>query len=127
MSRGLWIHAASAALAVLVAGGLRSGAAEDMTDNQKNLFVASHTYSKDWSELYRNVANGEGEVRVELEREDGKAIAGFSAQVCDPIKGAIDDYRVTWAGKGDITSLRGEHVQIKFILENASIFSYSLM
>ena len=25
---------------------------------------ASHTYSKDWSELYSNAANGEGEVRV---------------------------------------------------------------
>jgi hypothetical protein len=87
---------------------------------------ASHSYSKDWSELYGNVANGEGEVRVELEGEDGKAIAGFSAEDCDSIKGAIADHTVTWGGKSDITSLRGRNVRIKFVLKNASIFSYSL-
>jgi hypothetical protein len=87
---------------------------------------ASHAYSKDWGDLYGDVANGEGEVRVELEGEDGKAIAGFSAQDCDPIKGSIEDHTVTWAGKGDLSSLHGRHVKIKFILENASIFSYWL-
>jgi hypothetical protein len=32
----------------------------------------------------------------------------------------------TWGGKSDITSLRGWHVRIKFVLKNAGIFSYSL-
>jgi hypothetical protein len=87
---------------------------------------SSHAYSKDWGEIYGNVTNGEGEVRVELENEDGTAIAGFSKEECDPIKGALGDRRVAWAGKGEISSLRGRLVRIKFILKNASIFSYSL-
>ncbi len=87
---------------------------------------ASHTYSNDWDDLYQSVAKGEGQVRVELEDEEGKPIAGFSVEECDPIEGSIADRKVTWAGKSDLSSVRGKVIRIKFILENASIYSYAV-
>ena len=92
----------------------------------RSLGDAKHPYNPDWSKLYGNVPEGVGEVRVELESEDGKPIMGFSAADCDPIRGSIADRKVTWAGKSALARLQGRRLRIKFVMKNASLFSYSI-
>ena len=53
-------------------------------------------------------------------------IPGFSAEDCNPIKGAISDKIVSWSGNKDLKVLGGQLVKFKFILRNAQLFSYSI-
>ena len=79
-----------------------------------------------WAQLYKNVKDGEGEVRVELQDEQGRTIPGYSSEECNPIKGQLADRAVSWAGGKDFRALNGRSVRIKFVLRNARLFSYSV-
>ena len=79
-----------------------------------------------WAHLYTNVKDGEGEVRVELQDEQGRTIPGYSAEECNPIKGDLADRAASWSGGKDLSALEGRSVRFKFVLRNASLFSYSL-
>jgi len=71
-------------------------------------------------------------IRVEVLRrpplgqywEFKQAFDGFSFEECDPL--AIDHTaaRVTWKGHGDLSSLVGKTVQLRFELQNAGLFSF---
>jgi len=68
-----------------------------------------------------------GALRVELAEYPGQPIAGFSVDDCDPIHGDHLAHRVTWrGGHGDLSSLRGRPVYLRFKLEDASIWAFSV-
>jgi hypothetical protein len=77
-----------------------------------------------WSRLYSKSDNGQGEIRVEIEDVQGKPLPGYSWQECQPIKGTFADRVVRWNGKRGIKQLDGQSVKLKFVLENAKLFSY---
>ena len=85
-----------------------------------------HKLNPTWAQLYTNVKDGEGEVRVELLDEEGRTIPGFSSAECNPIKGHLANRVVSWAGGKDFSTLNGRSVRFKFVLRNASLFSYSV-
>jgi hypothetical protein len=85
-----------------------------------------HKLNPTWAQLYTNVKDGEGEVRVELQDEHGKTIPGYSSEECNPIKGHLADRAVSWAGGKDLSALDGRSVRFKFVLRNAKLFSYSV-
>lgn len=88
------------------------------------------------NELHVNVDARGGSVRAELQDGDGKPVAGYTLDECDPISIDSFDHVVTWrGGKSDFTGEIGtaQHyppktsraMRIKFVLENAHLYSFS--
>jgi hypothetical protein len=59
---------------------------------------------------------------------DGSGIQyqGYSRQECALFDGDSVDHRVTWRGKLSLEELRGNTVRLKFYLQNASLYSFTV-
>ena len=76
------------------------------------------------NQLSLNVAtSAAGSVRVEIQEKSGKAIKGFALRDADEIYGDELDRRVTWKGSGDVSSLAGKPVRLRFVLSDADLYS----
>jgi hypothetical protein len=102
------------------------GSAVHITASTGSFVDQDRKLNPTWAQLYTNVKDGEGEVRVELQDEHGKTIPGYSSEECNPIKGNLADRAVSWAGGKDLSALDGRSVRFKFVLRNAKLFSYSV-
>lgn len=65
-----------------------------------------------------------GGVRVEIQDESGKPIAGFSEADCPPQFGDSVDRIVHWKRGADVSELSGQTVRIRFFLKDADLYSY---
>jgi hypothetical protein len=65
---------------------------------------------------------GKGTLKVELQDASGKPISGFTASDCKPLTGDEIAGKVTFAG-GDIGKLAGKPVRVRFVLQNADLYS----
>jgi hypothetical protein len=65
-----------------------------------------------------------GSIRVELQNSDGKPISGFSFADCQEVFGDELERTVTWKGEGDLGSLAGQPVCIRFALRDADLYSF---
>ena len=63
-----------------------------------------------------------GRVRVELQSQDGEPIDGFSLQDCEALRG--DEIAATVRWKGELASLAGKPVRIRFQLKQADVYSF---
>ena len=68
-----------------------------------------------------------GDVRVELQNEDGKALPGFALDDCPPLFGDSLERRVTWKSGGDISQLAGKAVRLRFALRDADVFAFQFL
>jgi hypothetical protein len=102
------------------------GSAMHVTASAGAIAAPGRPVNPTWTELFAGSPDGEGEIQVEVEDTEGRAIPGFSAEDCNPIKGAISDKTVSWSGNKDLKALDGQLVKFKFILRNAQLFSYSI-
>lgn len=75
------------------------------------------------NQLEINAEAAGGSVCVELLGADGKALAGFGASDCVPLKGDGVHQMVTWR-KGSVGALAGRPVQLRFLLRNAKLYSF---
>jgi hypothetical protein len=67
-----------------------------------------------------------GAVQVELQTADGRAVPGFTLSDCRPIVGDAIEHRVVWgegAGNGDLSSLAGQPVRLRFVMTDADLFA----
>lgn len=64
----------------------------------------------------------QGETRVEVQDEAGKAIPGFALDDCTPLKGDLIDQAVTWKG-GSLSTLAGKPVRLRFAMQKADLFA----
>lgn len=64
-----------------------------------------------------------GGVRVEIQSADGSAIPGFTLDDCDPQFGDAIERVVTWKNGGDVSSLAGKSVRLRFELKDADVFA----
>jgi hypothetical protein len=64
----------------------------------------------------------QGETRVEVQNEAGKAIPGFALDDCTPLKGDLIDQAVTWKG-GSLAALAGKPVRLRFAMQKADLFA----
>ena len=64
-----------------------------------------------------------GSIRVELQDADGKPLPGFTAEDSEEIIG--DEIRriVRWQGRGDVSSLAGKPVRLRFVMKDADLYS----
>jgi hypothetical protein len=102
-----------------------AGSALHITASTKTIADQDHPFDPTWAQLFTNDRDGVGEVRVELQDEQGKIIPGFSAAECKPITGHIVDGAVAWTSGKNLSALRGQSVRLKFVLQNAKLYSYS--
>ncbi|MCY3021403.1 MAG: hypothetical protein NTW87_20505 [Planctomycetota bacterium] len=64
-----------------------------------------------------------GSIRVEIQSPDGKAVAGFSLSDCKPIVGDRIEGVVAWLQGGDVSSLSGKRVRLRFALNDADLYA----
>ncbi|MDR3674581.1 MAG: hypothetical protein P4N24_03765 [Acidobacteriota bacterium] len=65
-----------------------------------------------------------GHVRVELQDESAKPLAGFSADDCDPINGNFIQKVVSWRGHTGMQAWAGRPVRLRFVMRDAKLYSF---
>lgn len=87
--------------------------------------VVTKSFKLEGDELEVNVDAKDGWVRVELLDEAGKDILGFSGKAAKRHK-AEDELRMVpqWKSRGDLSSLKGKIVKLKFTLQNAKLYAF---
>ena len=79
-----------------------------------------------WEGLFTNAPGGQGSIRIEIQDEGGQAISGYEASSCKPLQGDGIRQRVTWNDGKDLAPLDGKVVRLKFVLTNASLYSFRI-
>ena len=75
--------------------------------------------------LHANLEAPRGELRAELlDHQTQKPLPGYSLQESAPITGDGLDLQLSWKSGSDLSSLVGKTLQLRFVLENASLYSY---
>ena len=76
------------------------------------------------SELELNYSTaGAGRMRVEIQTADGKPVTGFSLEDCNPIYGDEISGTVKWKDSADVSSIAGQVVQLRFVMNEADLYS----
>jgi hypothetical protein len=65
-----------------------------------------------------------GSLRVEIEEPDGRPIKGFALEDCPPIFGDTVERVATWTQGGDVSSLAGKPVRLRFVLSDGDLYSF---
>ena len=76
------------------------------------------------SRMFVNVNNPSGELRVEALDQNGAVIQPFSRANSNPIRADQTLQEVTWTGGGDLATLAGTPVKLRFHLTNGSLYSF---
>jgi len=75
--------------------------------------------------LWLNFAtSAAGSVRVEIQEKNGEPIPGFTLDDCEELFGDTLDRQVFWLSKGDLSKLNGREVRVRFVLQDADLYSY---
>ena len=96
-----------------------------LTARDKPGTIVTKPFKLEGDKLEVNVDAKTGWVQVELLDETGKAIPGFSGKTAKQHKGA-DELRLApkWKSGGDLSSLKGKTVKLKFTLQNAKLYAF---
>jgi len=65
-----------------------------------------------------------GSVQVEIQDSSGRILPGFGLQNCHVIFGDATDRQVKWKAKGDLKSLAGKPIRLRFVLREADIYAF---
>jgi hypothetical protein len=75
-------------------------------------------------ELELNFAtSAAGSINVEIQDEAGQPIEGFTLTDADMIVGDRIAHAATWRGKSDVGSLAGRTVRLRFVMQDADVYS----
>ena len=75
-------------------------------------------------ELSLNVGTAAaGFVKMEFLDEAGEPIPGFTLEECDMFFGDTLDWRCSWNGSTDVSSLAGKTVSLRFVMREADLYS----
>lgn len=65
-----------------------------------------------------------GGVRIEIQDAAGRPLPGFTLEDCPPIFGDSIERTVAWNGGEGVNSLAGKPVRLRFVLNDADVFSF---
>ncbi len=75
--------------------------------------------------LHLNFASSAaGQIKVEVQTLDGKAIEGYALDECHDIFGDTVDRPVSWKNGADLSQLAGKAVRLRFALNDAHLYAY---
>ena len=83
-------------------------------------------FNPTWKELFTDVPDGKGSIRVEVQDADGQPISGYRAEECIPVQGDGVRLGISWDGDKDLSALEGRAVRFKFVMSNASLYSFRI-
>jgi hypothetical protein len=76
-------------------------------------------------ELVLNLStSAAGSVRVEIQDAAGKPLEGYSLADCPEVFGDKLERVVRWKAGPDVSSLAGQAVRLRFVLQDADLFSF---
>ena len=78
------------------------------------------------SKLVVNADAARGRLCVEIIDAAGSPVPGFGSGDCDGIESDAIHQLVTWNGRPELNSLEGRAVKLKFSLNQARLFSFTL-
>ena len=64
-----------------------------------------------------------GSIRVEVQDQQGRPLAGYSLAECDEVFGDDLERTITWVGRSDLSDLAGKPVRLRFELRDADLYS----
>ncbi|MBW3599166.1 MAG: hypothetical protein KY475_18085 [Planctomycetes bacterium] len=64
-----------------------------------------------------------GQIRVELQDASGRPLAGYALDDAKPLIGDRIEQEVSWAGGADVSQLAGQAVRLRFVMEDADLYS----
>ena len=65
-----------------------------------------------------------GSVQVEVQSADGQPVKGFELAACPPIWGDEIERPVRWNDGGDLSSLAGKPVRLRFVMKDADLYAF---
>ncbi len=65
-----------------------------------------------------------GDIRVEIQDVAGKPLPGFALDDCSPVFGDTIERTVTWKNGGNVRSLSGRPVRLRFALRDADLYAF---
>ena len=68
--------------------------------------------------------SGNGRVRIELQDAGGQPVEPYTLANCVALRGDSIEQDVTWRGQGNVKSLSGKPVRIRFALTDADLYSF---
>jgi hypothetical protein len=74
--------------------------------------------------MFVNVNDPAGALRVEVLDESGNVIAPFSRANCNPVSVDKTRQRVTWTGASDLSAVANRNVHFKFYLANGALYAF---
>jgi hypothetical protein len=74
--------------------------------------------------LFVNAAAAGGELRAEALDRDGRVIAPFTRDNCEPVRADKTRAAVKWRGAADVSALAGKPVRFRFHLKNVSLYAF---
>lgn len=76
------------------------------------------------NELHINYGtSAAGEIKIEIQNEEGAVIPGFSADDCQLIIGNEIDRSVSWGKEKRLSSLEGRIIRLRFVMKDADLYS----
>jgi hypothetical protein len=113
------VNSVSTGLAVLRRDGFAS---MDADSHEGTLTTRPVKFSG--SRLFVNLAAPGGELRAEALDQEGKVIAPFTRENCEPLRADQTIVEVKWKGAGDLSKLTGRPVKFRFYLANGSLHAF---
>ena len=100
----------------------------------KSGVLVTQPFVCDGDELFVNADEVTGTIRAEVLDTKGKVVKGFEESKCYPIRAgehATDTLQpgecgwITWR-KGKLSSLRGQRIQLRFLIDRAQVYSFRI-
>ena len=79
------------------------------------------------SQIRLNADAKRGDIKVEVQDADGKPLPGFIAGLTNRINTDSVRQEVSWRGKGELASLKGCTVKLRFQLHYARLYSFEVL
>ena len=117
LSKYSWDSYSSVGLATL----RRDGFVSMNTSSEGFLITRNITFKGDYFFVNADV---KGALKVELQDENGKPIAGYTKDDCIVMKSNSTKYLITWKNKKNVIELRNKKIKAKFYLRNGDLYSF---
>jgi len=86
--------------------------------------ILTHPLRFTGKELSLNYVSGAGgSLRVEIQDAEGRPLPGFTLADCRSLTGDSIEQSVNWVKGDDVSSLAGQSVRLRFVLQDADVYS----
>jgi hypothetical protein len=86
--------------------------------------MVTHPLRFDGKSLVVNYSTSAGGIlKVEMQDAAGQPLPGFALADCPGLVGDSIEQTVNWASGGDLSTLAGKPVRLRFVMQEADLFS----